>query len=73
MALPVAPPPTDPKKMDSQTLTNWFTNLRAPANSVAPPATSASPAIAGQIAFDQNFIYIAVGKNQWRRIPHTAF
>lgn len=88
MALSVSPPPlnTAPLEFDEkakrsgnfvspwqQMLTNWWSALRAPANAVAPPLTSASVAIAGQIAFDQNFLYIAVGKNQWKRIALTAF
>lgn len=55
----------------------WFTKayqvLASPATSAGAPAASASPGTAGAIAFDQNFLYVAVGKNQWKRLPLTAF
>jgi hypothetical protein len=53
-----------------QEITNDFNMLRVPN---APPATSASPGMAGQIAFDANFLYVAVAPNSWKRIPFVAF
>lgn len=88
MALPVSPPPlnTAPLEFDEKTkrpgafvspwqqmMTNWWTTLRAPGNTVAPPATSNSPGIPGQIAYDKNFFYQCVDKNSWKRTALTAF
>lgn len=54
----------------------WFqnvsTSLTAPVQNT-PPATSASAGIAGQIAFDTNFLYVAIAANQWKRIALVAF
>jgi hypothetical protein len=41
--------------------------------SLTPPATAASPGVAGQIATDGNFIYIAVAKNTWKRFAIATF
>ena len=73
MANPVLPPPADPRKFDSQVLTNWFDGIRAPASTVPPPATSTSAGIAGQIAYDATFLYICVAANTWKRVPLGAF
>jgi len=37
------------------------------------PTTSGSPGTPGQIQSDQNFIYVCVGQNQWKRIALSAF
>lgn len=89
MALPVSPPPlnTAPLEYDEkakkpgmfvspwqQMLTNWWTTLRAPAAANAPPASSVVVIPGGgSFAFDQNFLYVSTGKNQWKRIALTAF
>jgi hypothetical protein len=83
MALPVSPHPTNTKPLDekgafvaawTQMFTNWFTNLRAPANSNPPPGTSvAAIPGGGSFAFDQNYLYVSVGNNQWKRIQLQAF
>ena len=39
----------------------------------AAPPTSTSPGVTGQITFDANFLYVAVGANQWKRVPLVAF
>ena len=49
------------------------TQLNAPAATIAPPVSSTSAAVAGQIAFDDNYLYIATGKNQWKRLPLASF
>lgn len=89
MAQAVSPPPlnTTPLEFDEKTkradkfadvwqrfFTNWWNALRAPANAFTPPATSASAIFGGGvIAWDQNFLYVSTGPNQWKRIPLTNF
>ena len=62
--------PTDP-------LRKWLElippALTAPANSGTVPPTSTSQGIGGQMATDGDFLYIAVGKNSWKRLPLSAF
>jgi hypothetical protein len=55
----------------------WFSAtvakvLRAPASS-APPVTSAGAGVPGQIAYDQNFVYVCIQANLWKKIALTAF
>lgn len=45
----------------------------APQIAASIPASSASRGEAGTIAFDANFIYIAVAANTWRRASLVAF
>jgi hypothetical protein len=86
MPLPVAQPPTGtpPLMLDAkqkpenafatpwlQWLTALWTAVRGPANTTAP-ATSAAKGFAGQLAYDQNFLYVYVG-TQWKRIPLSSF
>ena len=62
--------PTDP-------LRKWLElippALTSPANSGTVPPTSTSQGIGGQMATDGDFLYIAVGKNSWKRLPLSAF
>lgn len=54
----------------------WFAkveNQLSALGGIAAPPTSSSAGIPPQFAFDANFLYIAVGQNQWKRIPLTAF
>lgn len=37
------------------------------------PANSSSPCTPGQLGADQNFIYVCVAANRWRRSPLSAF
>jgi hypothetical protein len=82
MALPVSPPPLNTAPLDKagnfiaswqQLFTNWWTALRNPTNIVAPPANSGSTAVGNEIAKDANFLYVAVGKNSWKRIALQQF
>jgi len=75
MSQPVSPPPAsgNVKDIDAKLLANWQQSIRAPASTVAPPLTSGSVGTPGQIAYDQNFAYICVGVNLWKRIPLLAF
>lgn len=55
----------------------WFTSkvakiLNAPVSSAAP-ATSASTGTPGQIAFDNNSLYVCVGVNAWKKLPLSTF
>jgi hypothetical protein len=62
--------PTDP-------LRKWLElippALTSPANSGTVPAASTSQGIGGQMATDGQFLYIAVGKNSWKRLALSAF
>jgi hypothetical protein len=46
--------------------------LFAPVSSSAP-ASSAAAGAPGQISFDENFIYVCIQPNLWKRSPLTAF
>lgn len=46
--------------------------LNAPVSAL-PPATSGDGGMPGQIAFDADYAYFAVGTNLWKRIPLTSF
>ena len=54
----------------------WFQavgiELSMPLNGPVP-ATSTSKGQFGQSATDGNFLYVAVGTNQWKRTPLTSF
>lgn len=57
-----------------QMFTQWFTGLLFPAASNPPPASSASAIqLGGGLAYDQNYLYVSVGKDKWKRVPLTAF
>lgn len=73
MPVPVSPPPQDLKALDPKTLANWYASMRAPASTVAPPATAKSVGMAGQIAFDANFAYFCIATNTWKRVAITIF
>lgn len=77
---PVAPPPASTAIVDKQgNLTppwiQWLTSIwdavAGPAHTTAP-ATSAANGYAGQLAYDQNFLYVYVG-SAWKRIPLNNF
>ena len=36
---------------------------------VEPPASSTSPGQKGDIAIDENYIYVCVAENLWKRVP----
>jgi hypothetical protein len=40
---------------------------------LAKPASSSAPCTPGQLMADQNFIYVCVAENTWRRSPLAAF
>ena len=46
--------------------------LFAPVSGAAP-ASSAGAGTPGQIAYDQNFLYVCIRANVWKRIALTAF
>jgi len=37
------------------------------------PATATSPGIAGQLAYDANFIYLCIGPSVWKRVGISTF
>ena len=40
---------------------------------LSPPAHSSSPCSPGQLAADQNFMYVCVAPNHWKRSPLSSF
>jgi hypothetical protein len=40
---------------------------------VAVPANSSSPCTPGQASYDQNYFYLCIAQNAWRRTPLTVF
>ncbi len=60
-----------PSIVDDPGLDNWLRELwvlllTMPASDVVP-ASSADTGVKGQMAFDDDFIYICTNKNEWRR------
>lgn len=54
----------------------WFELIKSALSGPSAPATSASagtPLNIQGLAYDANFLYVCVGKNQWKKIPLTAF
>lgn len=56
----------------------WVTQVQqginaSPQIDATIPASSAAVGQPGQIAFDSNFLYIAVGLNTWRRVALSIF
>jgi hypothetical protein len=56
----------------------WLTQATAAINDTAQvtatvPTSSASTGQPGTLAFDSNFLYIAVGLNEWRRVALSSF
>lgn len=52
----------------------WNTWLLAGAGGLTPsfvpvPASSTASGTAGQMAYDDDYLYVAVAANTWRRIP----
>lgn len=43
------------------------------ANFVTPPASATSPGVAGQIAEDNEYLYVCVGTNAWRRVALSSW
>lgn len=57
---------------------HWFAaivakSLNAPVVAAASPFPSASTGTAGQIRYDQNFLYVCTGANTWKRVALSAF
>jgi hypothetical protein len=51
----------------------WRQDFIPPAGFQGKPSSVASTAIAGQMAFEDPYLYIAVSTNTWRRVPVAAF
>jgi hypothetical protein len=57
----------------------WYTWLSSTVGkllqtaSVNAPATSGASGSPGQIAYDQNYIYVCVGANAWKRAALNGF
>lgn len=54
----------------------WFQGISPRLTSPAidsPPKTVTAAGIAGQVAFDANFVYVCVGSNSWKRSPLSTF
>jgi hypothetical protein len=55
---------------------NWLAQIvgrKLQTASSSAPAAAASAGIAGQIAYDQNYIYVCVGADTWKRAALSAF
>lgn len=73
-------PPREQKFLEgdkiSEPFYKWFNlippRLTSPAVA-STPATSGANGIAGQLFYDQNFLYICVATNKWKRIALSAF
>jgi hypothetical protein len=75
---PVTATTHDPQSGISYAHTKFFQTVENACNAsvqiqVAIPANSAAPGQPGTIAFDSNWLYIAVGQNIWRRAALSAF
>ena len=42
------------------------------ADSITPTANN-SPGVAGQLSYDQNYLYVCVAQNSWKRIPLNSW
>jgi len=51
----------------------WRQDFIPPAGFEGRPSSATSTAIAGQMAFEDPYLYIAVSTNTWRRVPVAAF
>jgi hypothetical protein len=71
------PPPegkhTETPNIPAYAWINWFQAITDQLSTVAAPATSTSPGLPGQITYDSNFLYVAIAKNQWKRVALVAF
>jgi hypothetical protein len=59
--------------LSSLALTGYFNDLEGGPGNVVPPLASSSPGIIGQIAFDQNWFYVCVAENSWKRSPLSTW
>ena len=50
----------------------WSELLNIPASDV-PPSSSSDVGTKGQMAYDNNYLYLCINENSWKRITLTAF
>lgn len=62
--------PTYPWERWFQAITDFLTALQVPR---ATPTSSAATGTPDSITYDQNFIYICVAKNTWKRVALSSF
>lgn len=82
-------PPSDPKseriligqKTSNPNVPSWpwmrwmqkvGTQLTSPVG-LSAPATATSPGTPGQITMDNNFLYVCIAKNTWKRTALSTF
>jgi len=75
---PVAQQPVLTGSTFSQSWYQWFAQtvakkLLAPAAAASAVFTSATTGTPGQIYYDQNFVYVCIGQNLWKRAALNAF
>jgi len=52
---------------------SWVNPLSSLTWSVSAPSLSSDPGIAGNVAYDLNFFYVAVSANTWKRLALSTF
>lgn len=52
--------------------TNNVENLSYMLN-VSPPVISSATGTVGELRFDENYLYVCVQPNQWKRLPLSSF
>lgn len=62
--------PTYPWERWFQAITDFLTALQIPR---ATPASSTATGVPDSITYDQNFIYVCVAKNTWKRAALSSF
>lgn len=52
---------------------SWVNPLSSLTWSVSAPSLSSDPGIAGNVAYDLNFFYVAVSAGTWKRVSLSTF
>ena len=64
------PLPSFPWEQWFQAITSRFNQLTVP---LATPKSSSAPGVKDSITYDQNFVYVCVAPNVWKRSALTSF
>lgn len=73
--LSTVPGAMDIIRLTSYNYSSWVGQhiTRLSTTNVPPPATSTSPGVRGQIAYDANYMYTCVADNTWKRSPLSTW
>lgn len=63
---------TELERMQYKTKNNWF-NLVDIKSDLQPPTTSTSPGNMGDVSFDNNYIYLCIQNNVWKRASLSSW